>query len=86
VGKTNSLVRDLSKERPPYWSVSVLLKEIAMIGSTELFLILVIVVVVFGAGKLPEVGGAIGRSLSEFRKASQNDNDQPKTPPGPAGS
>ena len=50
-----------------------------MIGSTELFLILVIVVVVFGAGKLPEVGGAIGRSLSEFRKASQNDNDQPKT-------
>lgn len=56
------------------------------LGPFELIIILVIVIIVFGVGRLPEIGGAIGRSLSEFRKASQNDNDQPKTPPGPAAS
>lgn len=58
-------------------------KETTMLGSPELLLILVIVIIVFGVGKLPEVGGAIGRSLSEFRKASQNENDKPKPPQGP---
>lgn len=36
----------------------------------ELVLILVIALIVFGPGKLPEVGKAIGRGLSEFRKAT----------------
>ncbi len=36
----------------------------------ELVLVLVIALVVFGPGKLPEVGKAIGKSLQEFRKAT----------------
>ena len=36
----------------------------------ELVLILVIALVVFGPGKLPDVGKALGRSLQEFRKAT----------------
>lgn len=36
----------------------------------ELILILVIALVVFGPGKLPEVGKALGRSLQEFKKAT----------------
>lgn len=36
----------------------------------ELILILVIALVVFGPGKLPEVGKALGRSLQEFRRAT----------------
>lgn len=36
----------------------------------ELILILVIALVVFGPAKLPEVGRAIGRSISEFRQAT----------------
>ncbi|MDF2570909.1 MAG: tatA [Sporomusa sp.] len=36
----------------------------------ELVLILVIALVVFGPGKLPEVGKAIGKGIQEFRKAS----------------
>jgi len=38
------------------------------IGMTELILILVIALVVFGPGKLPEVGKALGKGLQEFRK------------------
>mgnify|MGYP003383135138 CR=1 FL=1 len=56
------------------------------LGPFELIIILVIVIIVFGVGRLPEIGGAIGRSLSEFRKASQNEHDQPKTRAGGNGS
>ncbi len=38
------------------------------LGPTELIIILVIVLVIFGVGKLPQIGGAIGKSLREFRK------------------
>lgn len=40
------------------------------IGVPELVLILVLALIIFGPGKLPEVGKAIGRSLSEFKKAT----------------
>jgi len=39
------------------------------IGPTELIIILVIIMLVFGVGRLPEVGRAIGKGLREFRKA-----------------
>lgn len=38
----------------------------------ELILVLVIALVVFGPGKLPEVGKALGRSLQEFKKATSD--------------
>ncbi|MDT3427371.1 sec-independent protein translocase protein TatA [Paenibacillus forsythiae] len=41
------------------------------IGFGELIVILVIALIVFGPGKLPSVGGAIGKAFSEFRKASR---------------
>ena len=41
------------------------------LGTPELILILVIVVVVFGAGKLPEIGGALGKGIKEFRNAGK---------------
>lgn len=40
------------------------------IGPTELIIILVIVLIIFGVGRLPEIGGAIGKSIREFRDAS----------------
>ena len=40
----------------------------------ELVLILVIALVVFGPGKLPEVGKALGRSLQEFRRATSGES------------
>ena len=47
----------------------------------ELTIILVIVLVVFGAGKISEVGGALGRGIREFRRASDGayDEDKPET-------
>ncbi|MFM2104263.1 MAG: twin-arginine translocase TatA/TatE family subunit [Candidatus Limnocylindrus sp.] len=40
------------------------------IGPGELILILAVILVVFGPGKLPEIGAAVGRSFREFRKAT----------------
>jgi sec-independent protein translocase protein TatA len=44
------------------------------IGWVELTLILVIVTMLFGVGKLPEVFGAVGKGIKEFRKESSTDN------------
>ncbi len=38
-------------------------------GPWEIGLILVVILIVFGVGKLPQVGGAMGKGLREFRKA-----------------
>jgi len=42
-------------------------------GPWELIVILLIVVVIFGAGRLSEVGGAVGKSIREFRKATTDE-------------
>ena len=42
------------------------------IGVTELVLILVIALVVFGPGKRPDVGNALGKSIREFKNAEKN--------------
>ena len=54
------------------------------IGPQELIIVLVIVLIFFGVGKLPEVGGAIGKSMREFRKASSGEYDEAKTDSKPA--
>lgn len=41
------------------------------LGPTELIIILVIVIIIFGAGKLPEIGGALGKGIKEFKTASK---------------
>lgn len=43
------------------------------IGVPELVLILVIALVIFGPGKLPDIGKAVGKSIREFRSASTDD-------------
>ena len=44
-------------------------------GPLELILILVIVAMLFGVGKLPEVFGSVGKGIREFRRASSADDD-----------
>lgn len=52
-----------------------------MLGPWELIVILVIVVVIFGAGRLSEVGGALGKSIKEFRRASSDEAHHAAAPP-----
>jgi sec-independent protein translocase protein TatA len=51
------------------------------IGMPELIIILVIILIIFGAGKLPEIGGGMGKAIRNFRKATKEvdkkDPDQP---------
>ena len=43
------------------------------LGTTELILILIIILVLFGAGKLPEIGNSIGKAIKSFKKATSDD-------------
>jgi len=44
-------------------------------GMPELVVILVIVLVVFGAGRLPEIGAAFGKSIKNFKNASEGKDE-----------
>ena len=45
------------------------------IGMPELLIILVIIVIIFGVGKLPEIGSALGKGIKNFKK-SMNENNE----------
>ena len=52
------------------------------IGPTELIIVLVIILIIFGAGRLPEIGGAIGKGIRAFKRSSSGEEDSsgdPKT-------
>jgi|WetSurMetagenome_2_1015567.scaffolds.fasta_scaffold149062_4 sec-independent protein translocase protein TatA len=51
------------------------------LGPWEIGLVLVIVLIVFGVGKLPQIGGVIGKGLREFRKNRDNDDEKPAAAP-----
>ena len=46
-----------------------------MPGATELLIILAIVLVVFGAGRLPGIGDALGRSIKNFKRSMSGQNE-----------
>ncbi len=46
------------------------------LGWQELVIVLIIGVIIFGAGRLPEIGGAVGKSIKEFRTQSAEDEDE----------
>jgi sec-independent protein translocase protein TatA len=47
----------------------------------HLLLILLIVLIIFGAGRLPEIGEGLGKSIRSFKKAISGE-DEPKDKPG----
>jgi len=51
------------------------------LGFSELLIILVIVLIMFGAGKLPEIGEGLGRGIRNFRKAVKSPDEIDVTPP-----
>ena len=53
------------------------------IGVPELIIILVVILIFFGVGKLPQVGGAIGKGLRAFRKAQRGEDEEEEEKPKP---
>ncbi|MEA3546875.1 MAG: twin-arginine translocase TatA/TatE family subunit [Thermodesulfobacteriota bacterium] len=48
------------------------------LGMPELIIILVIIVIIFGAGKLPEIGSGLGKGIKNFKSATKDDKDSKK--------
>ena len=55
------------------------------IGPTELIILLVIILIIFGVGRLGEIGGAMGKGIREFRKGQSGEltaeEDEPEAAP-----
>jgi sec-independent protein translocase protein TatA len=45
-------------------------------GAWEIALILVIILIIFGVGKLPQVGGAVGKAMRSFKKAQTGEDEK----------
>ena len=46
------------------------------IGFPELMIILVVIMIIFGAGKLPEIGSAFGNSIRNFKKSMKDAEEE----------
>jgi sec-independent protein translocase protein TatA len=53
------------------------------IGMPELIIILVIILIIFGAGKLPEIGSGIGKGIKNFKKATSGKLEESPDPEEP---
>ncbi|MFC2059168.1 twin-arginine translocase TatA/TatE family subunit [Chloroflexota bacterium] len=53
------------------------------IGAPELAIILVLIFVIFGVGKLPQVGGAFGKAIRAFRKGQLDEEEAEEEAPKP---
>ena len=51
------------------------------LGMGEMLVILVIVLIIFGAGRLPELGEGLGKGIRNFRKATSEPDSIDVTPP-----
>ena len=50
------------------------------IGMPELIIILIIILIIFGAGKLPEIGSGLGKGIKNFKKATQQPPEEIASP------
>ena len=50
------------------------------IGMPELIIILIIILIIFGAGKLPEIGSGIGKGIKNFKKATNEPQEEIASP------
>ena len=55
------------------------------IGMPELIIILIIILIIFGAGKLPEIGSGIGKGIRNFKKATNDSPEEIASPQEKAG-
>lgn len=53
------------------------------IGMTELIIVLIIILIIFGAKRLPEIGRGLGKGISDFKKASSGELGEDTVSPEP---
>ncbi len=53
------------------------------LGFGELIILLIIVLLVFGAGKLPQIGDALGKSIKNFKRAASSNDEIEVSPKKP---
>ena len=51
------------------------------LGAPELLIVLVIVLLIFGASRLTDIGGSLGKGIKEFRSAVRDDDTKDETKP-----
>ncbi len=51
------------------------------IGLPEIIIVALIIIILFGARKLPEIGNALGKAIREFRKAGRDNGDESQKKP-----
>jgi sec-independent protein translocase protein TatA len=51
------------------------------IGAPEIILIFLVVILIFGATRIPQLGSAIGKGIREFRSAVKGGHDEAQSPP-----
>ena len=54
------------------------------IGAMELIIVLVVVLIIFGVGKLPEIGGAMGKAIREFRSSQHAEKNSTQDTQNPS--
>jgi sec-independent protein translocase protein TatA len=54
-------------------------------GPTEILLILLVIVLLFGGKKIPELARGLGKGIREFKDAVKDGQDAPPPPPGDGG-
>jgi len=55
------------------------------LGMPELLIILVIILIIFGAGKLPQIGKGLGQGIKNFRDSTKSAKESPEEIPEDAG-
>ncbi len=48
------------------------------LGSSETLILVLIVVLLFGAGRIPELAKSLGKGIREFRKAAKDEDEKPE--------
>lgn len=51
------------------------------LGVWEIALILIVILIVFGVGKLPQIGGAVGKGIRSFRRGQAGEDDEEEEKP-----
>lgn len=49
------------------------------IGVPEMIVILIVALIIFGPGKLPDLGSSLGKAIRDFKKAMEEPEEKPKT-------